>query len=198
MANHLMAAAVLLMVAGMTGAGAEDIQRVRSPSSCHLPPAGPPISPAGSSPTFSAVISARNLWSRRRRRRRHHWSAPRRAGDSRRLHDFFRPYGHQCLAAAFYPNLGYDPQKDFEPIGLTAEYPDCLWSAKIFPPTISGIRRLRQSQCGQAQCRARRAWLGVLYRLSSAQLGDRHQADPGPVYRHRAGAERDAGGRDRL
>ena len=27
--------------------------------------------------------------------------------------------GTNALAPAFYPNLGYDPQKDFEPIGLT-------------------------------------------------------------------------------
>src|SRR6058998_527741 len=29
--------------------------------------------------------------------------------------------GTNALAAAFYPNLAYDPQKDFEPIGLSAE-----------------------------------------------------------------------------
>ena len=28
--------------------------------------------------------------------------------------------GTNALAAAFYPDLGYDVQKDFEPIGLTA------------------------------------------------------------------------------
>src|SRR5690349_20687074 len=34
--------------------------------------------------------------------------------------------GTNALAAAFYPNLGYDPQKDFAPVGLTAEYPELL------------------------------------------------------------------------
>src|SRR5690349_14440812 len=34
--------------------------------------------------------------------------------------------GTNALAPAFYPNLGYDPLKDFEPIGLTAEYPELL------------------------------------------------------------------------
>jgi tripartite-type tricarboxylate transporter receptor subunit TctC len=33
----------------------------------------------------------------------------------------------------FYPNLGYDPQKDFEPISLTAEYPEVLVVRKDFP-----------------------------------------------------------------
>jgi hypothetical protein len=41
--------------------------------------------------------------------------------------------GTNALASAFYPSLGYDPQKDFEPIGLTAEYPELLvvreWSS---------------------------------------------------------------------
>jgi tripartite-type tricarboxylate transporter receptor subunit TctC len=41
--------------------------------------------------------------------------------------------GTNALASAFYPNLGYDPQKDFEPIGLTAEYPELLVVRKNFP-----------------------------------------------------------------
>ncbi len=41
--------------------------------------------------------------------------------------------GTNALASAFYPNLGYDPQKDFEPIGLTAEYPELLVARKDFP-----------------------------------------------------------------
>jgi tripartite-type tricarboxylate transporter receptor subunit TctC len=41
--------------------------------------------------------------------------------------------GTNALAAAFYPDLGYDPQKDFEPIGLTAEYPELLVVRKEFP-----------------------------------------------------------------
>src|SRR4029453_16932997 len=41
--------------------------------------------------------------------------------------------GTNALAPAFYPQLGYDPQKDFEPIGLTAEYPEFLVVRKDFP-----------------------------------------------------------------
>ena len=33
----------------------------------------------------------------------------------------------------FYPNLGYDPEKDFEPIGLIAEQPELLAVRKEFP-----------------------------------------------------------------
>ena len=41
--------------------------------------------------------------------------------------------GTNVLAPAFYPGLGYDPQKDFEPIGLSAEYPELLVVRKDFP-----------------------------------------------------------------
>jgi tripartite-type tricarboxylate transporter receptor subunit TctC len=43
--------------------------------------------------------------------------------------------GTNVLAGAFYPNLGYDPQKDFAPIGLSAEYPELLVVRKDFPAT---------------------------------------------------------------
>jgi tripartite-type tricarboxylate transporter receptor subunit TctC len=45
----------------------------------------------------------------------------------------FGHMGTNALAPAFYPNVGYDPQKDFEPIGLTAEYPELLVVRKDFP-----------------------------------------------------------------
>src|SRR5437868_4723988 len=41
--------------------------------------------------------------------------------------------GTNALASAFYPNLGYDPQKDFEPIGLSAEFPEMLVVRKHCP-----------------------------------------------------------------
>jgi tripartite-type tricarboxylate transporter receptor subunit TctC len=41
--------------------------------------------------------------------------------------------GTNAVASAFYPNLAYDPEKDFEPIGLTAEYPVLLAVRKEFP-----------------------------------------------------------------
>ena len=52
--------------------------------------------------------------------------------------------GTNALAPAFYPSLGYDPQKDFDPIGLTAEYPELLVARRDFPPTIS--RNLRPTR----------------------------------------------------
>lgn len=41
--------------------------------------------------------------------------------------------GTNALAPAFYPNLAYDPQKDFVPIGLSAQYPEVLVVRKDFP-----------------------------------------------------------------
>ena len=41
--------------------------------------------------------------------------------------------GTNALAPAFYPNLAYDPEKDFVPIGLIAEQPELLTTRKDFP-----------------------------------------------------------------
>jgi tripartite-type tricarboxylate transporter receptor subunit TctC len=46
--------------------------------------------------------------------------------------------GTNALAPAFYPNLAYDPHKDFEPVGLTAEYPELLVVRKDFPANNLG------------------------------------------------------------
>jgi tripartite-type tricarboxylate transporter receptor subunit TctC len=41
--------------------------------------------------------------------------------------------GTNAAAPAFYPNLGYDPERDFEPVGLTAEHPELLVVRKDIP-----------------------------------------------------------------
>ena len=41
--------------------------------------------------------------------------------------------GTHAGAPFFYPNLGYDPQKDFEPVGLIAEQPELLTVRKEIP-----------------------------------------------------------------
>jgi tripartite-type tricarboxylate transporter receptor subunit TctC len=42
--------------------------------------------------------------------------------------------GTNALAGIFYPQLAYDAEKDFEPIGLTAEQPELLAVRKDLPP----------------------------------------------------------------
>jgi tripartite-type tricarboxylate transporter receptor subunit TctC len=41
--------------------------------------------------------------------------------------------GTNALAPVFYPNLGYDPEKDFEPVGLIATQPELLTVRKGIP-----------------------------------------------------------------
>src|SRR3954454_17807776 len=41
--------------------------------------------------------------------------------------------GTNALASALYPNLAYDPEKDFEMIGLSAEFPEIPGISKDFP-----------------------------------------------------------------
>lgn len=41
--------------------------------------------------------------------------------------------GTHAAAPLFYPNLGYDPEKDFEPVGLIAEQPELLAVRKDIP-----------------------------------------------------------------
>jgi tripartite-type tricarboxylate transporter receptor subunit TctC len=41
--------------------------------------------------------------------------------------------GTNALAPVFYPNLGYDPEKDFEPVGLIASQPELLAVRKGIP-----------------------------------------------------------------
>ena len=43
------------------------------------------------------------------------------------------PLGTNALAGVFYPNLAYDAEKDFEPVGLIAEQPELLTVRKDFP-----------------------------------------------------------------
>ena len=176
------------------------IPRERSRSSFPSPPAGRPISRAGSSLTSSPVISARNSWWRMSAvpgARSARFAPPAPPADGYTI--LSGHLGTNALAPAFYPNLAYDPQKDFEPIGLTAEYPELLVVRKGFSrQQPQGIRCLRQIQSGQAQCRACRARLGILYRLPASSRGDWHQADDDSVYRHSPGVERHAGGSSRL
>ena len=128
----------------------------------------------------------------RRRRRRHgrHDCAPR-APRPTATRSISGHMGTNALAPVFYPNLGYDPEKDFEPVGLIAEQPELLAVRKDIPgQQPQGVRRLRQGEREQAQHGACRRRLGVLYRLPAAQQRHRHQADAGAVHRHRAGDER--------
>ena len=135
MATHLAAAAVAMMaIAGMSGARAEDyparLVTVIVPFA-----AGGPADITG---RIVADIFARHLGQKfvvenvgGAGGTTGALRAARAAADGYTI--FSGHLGTNALAPAFYPNLGYDPQKDFEPIGLTAEYPELLVVRKDFP-----------------------------------------------------------------
>ena len=134
MARHWMAAAVLLMAAGINGAQAEDYPARTVTIIVPFAAGGPADITArivadifnrhlgqkfvvenvgGAGGTIGALRAAR--------------AAP----DGYTI--LSGHLGTNALAPAFYPDLAYDPQKDFEPIGLTAEYPELLVVRKDFP-----------------------------------------------------------------
>lgn len=133
MARHLMAAAVLALV-GLSGAQAQDYP-TRTATVIVPFAAGGPADITG---RLVADIFSRYLGQR--------FVVENVTGGggttgalraARAAHDGYTilsgHLGTNALAPAFYPNLGYDPQKDFEPIGLTAEYPELLVVRKDFP-----------------------------------------------------------------
>ena len=101
--------------------------------------------------------------------------------------------GTHAAAPVFYPNLGYDPEKDFEPIGLIAEQPELLTVRKDFPANnlkeFVAYAKANESKLNMGHAGRR---LGLLYWLPAPQLGHWHQADHGAVHRHSAGHERNS------
>ncbi|MEH2554645.1 tripartite-type tricarboxylate transporter receptor subunit TctC [Bradyrhizobium algeriense] len=134
MARHFMAAAVLLMAAGMNGAQAQDYP-ARTVTIIVPFAAGGPADITG---RIAADIFNRHLG--QKFVVENVGGAGGTIGALRAARAPADGYtilsghlGTNALAPAFYPNLGYDPQKDFEPIGLTAEYPELLVVRKDFP-----------------------------------------------------------------
>jgi tripartite-type tricarboxylate transporter receptor subunit TctC len=139
MTMRRMAAAVLLMAAGITGAWAEDYP-ARTITIIVPFAAGGPADITG---RIVADIFSRHLG--QRVVVENVGGAGGTIGTLRAAHAAADGYtilsghmGTNALAAAFYPDLGYDPQKDFEPIGLTAEYPELLVVRKDFPANNLG------------------------------------------------------------
>jgi tripartite-type tricarboxylate transporter receptor subunit TctC len=131
MTMRRMAAAVLLMAAGVSGAWAQDYP-ARTITIIVPFAAGGPADITG---RIVADIFSRHLG--QRVVVENVGGAGGTIGTLRAAHDGYTilsgHMGTNALAAAFYPDLGYDPQKDFEPIGLTAEYPELLVVRKNFP-----------------------------------------------------------------
>ncbi len=84
--------------------------------------------------------------------------------------------GTHGAAPALYPNLKYDPTKDFEPIGLAAGTPILIVARKDFPAGESeGVRRAPERPGSKSQPGACRRRLGVVHDLHAADLAARRE-----------------------
>jgi tripartite-type tricarboxylate transporter receptor subunit TctC len=82
--------------------------------------------------------------------------------------------GTNALAPIFYPNLAYDPEKDFEPIGLIAEQPELLAVRKEFPANnlkeFAAYAKANESKLNMAHARVGSvSYIGCL--LLNAAIG---------------------------
>src|SRR5215207_9030650 len=110
------------------------IPQERSRSSFPLPPAGRPISQAGSSLTSLAAILVRNLWWRMSgvpaAPRERFAPLARRPTDTRSCPVTSAPMRLRRRSTRIWATIR---KKDFAPIGLTTEYPELLVVRKDFP-----------------------------------------------------------------
>ena len=100
--------------------------------------------------------------------------------------------GTNALAAVFYPNLAYDPEKDFEPVGLIAEQPELLAVRKDFPANnlkeFVAYAKANESKLNMAHAGVGSvSYIGCLLLNAAIGIKPTH----GAVHRHRAGDERD-------
>ncbi len=71
--------------------------------------------------------------------------------------------GTHAASVALYPNLAYNPDADFEPIGMAAGTPILILAKKDFPPKdLKEFVDLREGQRSQAQHGACGRRVGVL------------------------------------
>jgi tripartite-type tricarboxylate transporter receptor subunit TctC len=182
MTKHLMAAAVLLMGAGMNGALAQDYP-IRTVTIIIPFAAGGPADITG---RIVADIFNRHLG--QKFVVENVGGAGGTIGALRAARATADGYtilsghlGTNALASAFYPNLGYDPQRDFEPIGLTAEYPELLVVRKNFP-----ANNLTEF-VDYAKSNASSSMLGTpdlaRYPISAASFSTRRSASSRPWFR---------------
>ena len=107
--------------------------------------------------------------------------------------------GTHAVAVPLYPNLGYKPDVDFEPIGLVSEFPMLIVGGKDFPPKdltefVAYVKtNADKLNVGHAGVR-----LGLFQHLPAAAFDPARKADPGAV-QWRAACDECVGGRaDRL
>ena len=99
--------------------------------------------------------------------------------------------GSHVAAPVLTPNLKYDSERDFAPIGFTAQSPAVIVARKDFP--ANNLREfvdyLKQNG-DQCEAGARRDRRVVAHGMPALHCAGRRQAQPGCLSRHRPGAER--------
>ena len=120
MAKHLMAAAVVLVLAGLSGAQAQDYP-TRTATVIVPFAAGGPADITGRlvADIFSRYLGQKFVVENVGGCRRHHRSASRRPRGGRRIHDPVRPPRHQCAGAGVLSESGLRSAK-----GLRADWTD--------------------------------------------------------------------------
>ena len=107
--------------------------------------------------------------------------------------------GTHGAAPALYPNLKYDPTKDFAPIGLAAGTPIVIVAKKDFPANdLKGF--IDYMKANGDKVNMAHAGVGSVSHITGMllQLDHQGQADPGRLSRHRPGAQRPDGQHGRL
>ena len=95
-----------------------------------------------------------------------------------------------AINVSLYKNLGYDPEKDFEPICLIGTQTNLLYThpGSVPAKTLDGVRRLREGQSRQAHLRLGRHRHARASRGRASEGRGQYRDDACAVPRHRAGA----------
>ena len=99
--------------------------------------------------------------------------------------------GTLAVNPTLYQNVGYDPRKDFAPVGLIGTSALVVLVIPSLPAhNIARADRARQEGAGQAQLCVGRRRQRHPSRHRAVRADGRHQAHPRALSRHRAGAHR--------
>ena len=102
--------------------------------------------------------------------------------------------GSHVAAPVLTPNLKYDSERDFAPIGFTAQSPAVIVARKDFPAAQSArICGLPEAERGPREAGARRDRRVLAHGMPALRGTGRRQAQPGCLSRHRPCAERSHG-----
>ena len=107
--------------------------------------------------------------------------------------------GTNALAPVFYPNLGYDPEKDFEPVGLDRRAAGTACRSQGHP--ANNLKEfVAYAKANQSKLNMGHAGVGSVSYIGCLLLNSTIGIKPthGAIHRHGAGDERHSRRQDRL